>query len=78
MNLYNVFQLKQVFIVVKCNMEEKLEHKRSIHVCVARCLSSILRAALTVVSPLGFNSSPHGVCPPPKSVVVVGISVCFS
>lgn len=82
MNLYNVFQLKQAFIVFKGNMGEKLGCKRSHHARVARCQSkevgNVLRAVLIAVGPMGSDPGTHGECPPPKPLGSAGISACLS
>lgn len=75
MNLCNVFQLEQAFIVFKGNAGEKLGRKRSPHACVARRLrkeaGDVRRAALAAVGPSrGLRPQyPRGVSPSQTSGV---------
>lgn len=81
-DLHNVFQLKQAFIVFKCNVGKKLEHRRS-HPCMCGKMSrqgdwQHFKGRVKSRRCHGVCSSARGACPPPESAGFVGISARLS
>lgn len=74
MNFPKVFQIKQAFIVFKCDMGGNLEPKGPTHMCVENVQARRL-TALTAVGPWGLISVQMVCAPLPNQWGFLGISL---